>query len=166
VCGGLGCPPKEIVRRYTPPPPPPDPNTRDERNKEHDKGQEPIVPLPTRELLCFCLDAYATGGVRVAKYYGKPYLEPFLDAIEIVDIRPGGLEANVECYLRLLLQLSVLPRLRILLGSITLHLTEGVPDLFLPTNIAVSAVHPSPEVPNNPAIEDELLKVFIHAEVI
>jgi hypothetical protein len=163
LCAGIGCPPKEIVDKLVPPPPPP-------RKRGDDGGQgkekQPIIPLPTRELICFCLDAFVVGGIRVANYNGKPYLEPFLDGFEIVDIQPQGLEDGIECYISLLLRLSVLPGLRVLLAVAPLNLTQGVPDLFLPTNVALSPTPISAAVPNNPAIEDDLLKVFVNAEVI
>ena len=47
-----------------------------------------------------------------------------------------------------------------------LNLTQGATDLFpQPTNVTLSAVPVSGSVPNNPAIEDDQLKVFIKAEV-
>jgi len=155
LCGGMGCPPRDLVDRLTSPPRDP----ASPREKE-------IIPLPAGKLICFCLDAFATGGVRVATYYGKPYLEPFLDGFEIVDITPKGLEDGMECYISLMLRLAVLPGLRILLSHTPLNLTQGVPDLFVPTKVVLTPTPVSAAVPNNPAIEDDLLKVFIKAEVI
>jgi hypothetical protein len=160
LCGGIGCPSKDVVDKVTPPPPGPNKTPNDR------KADEPLVPLPATKLICFCLDAYVTGGVRIATYDGKPYLEPFLDGFEIVDIQPKGLEDGMECYISLVLRLSVLPGLRILLSSAPLNLTQGVPDLFVPTNVLLTPTPLSAAVPNNPAIEDDLLKVFINAEVI
>ena len=105
--------------------------------------------------------------MRIVNYHGRPYLEPFLDGFEIVDIVPTGLENSIECYVVLTLKLSVLPGLRILLKEMPLNLTQGVTDLFpKPTNIVLSSMPVSPALPNNPAIEEDLLKVFIKAEVI
>lgn len=155
LCGGIGCPPRDLVDRLTPPP-------RDPASpKEKD-----LIPFPARKLICFCLDAFVTGGIRIATYYGRPYLEPFLDGFEIVDITPKGLEDGMECYISLVLRLSVLPGLRILLSHAPLNLTQGVPDLFVATNVALTPAPVSAAVPNNPAIEDDLLKVFLNAEVI
>jgi hypothetical protein len=155
LCGGIGCPPRELVDRLTPPP-------RDPASPR-EKGN---IPLPAGRLICFCLEAVVTGGIRIATYFGRPYLEPFLDGFEIVDITPQGLEDGMECYISLMLRLSVLPGLRILLSHAPLNLTQGVPDLFGPTNVVLTPAAVSAAVPNNPAIEGDLLKVFINAEVI
>ncbi|MEZ5662745.1 MAG: hypothetical protein R3E94_04350 [Burkholderiaceae bacterium] len=161
VCGGIGCPDREVIDRLIPPPRVPG---RDTDGKE--PRDEPVVALPVRELHCFCLEAYVTGGLRIATYAGKPYLEPFLDGFEIVDIKPEGLENSLECYIGLLLRLAVLPGLRILLERAPLNLTQGATDLFpQPTNVTLSAMPTSAALPNNPAIEDDQLKAFIKAEV-
>ncbi len=161
VCAGIGCPPRDVIDKYIPPPPQPDVERppRDE--------QVPLIPLPVRQLNCFCLDALVTGGMRIVNYYGKPYLEPFLEGFEIVDIKPEGLEESIECYVILLLKLSVLPGLRILLKDMIFNLTQGSPDLFpTPTNIVISPMPISPALSNNPAIEEDQLKAFIKVEVI
>lgn len=168
LCGGIGCPPKDIVDQFIPPPEDPA-KPAETRPRDPDRPREnvPLIPLPTRELICFCLDAYATGGVRIVTYNGKPYLEPFLDGFEIVDIKPAELENTLECYIGLMLKLVVLPGLRILLKHAPLNLTQGATDLFpQPTNVILSPMPVSAALPNNPAIEGDLLKVFIKAEVI
>ena len=167
LCGGIGCPPKDIVDKYIPPPKDPA-KPVEEKPYDPDRPREdvPLIPLPARKLTCFCLDAYATGGVRIVTYNDKPYLEPFLDGVEIVDIEPDGLENNLECYIGLMLKLVVLPALRILLKHAPLNLTQGATDLFpQPTNVNLSPMPTSSALPNNPAIENDLLKVFIKLEV-
>lgn len=169
VCGGLGCPPADIVNQFIPPPADSKPKgPKDERpNPDRPPPRPDLIPLPTRQLLCFCVEAFAVGGVRIATYNGRPYLEPFVDQIEIVDIKPTELENNLECYIGLVLKLSVLPGLRILLQHAPLNLTQGATDLFpQPTNVVLSPVPASGVVPNNPAVEDDQLKVFIKAGVI
>jgi len=168
LCGGIGCPPKEIIDKFIPPPE--DLSKRPEtgtHGSDRPRDDVPIITLPTRQLICFCLDAYATGGVRIVTYNGKPYLEPFLDGFEIVDIKPVELENGLECYIGLILRLAVLPGLRLLLKHAPLNLTQGATDLFpQPTNVVLSPMPVSAALPNNPAIEEDLLKVFIKAEVI
>lgn len=156
VCIGLGCPPNEIVDKLIPPP-----VTRpNDQRKDRDRQPQPLRPLPFRELQCFCLDAYVTGGVRIRTYGGKPYLEPFLTGFEIVDIKPDGLESALECYIKLVLELSVLPGLRILLEAASFDLIKDK------VKLVISAMPTSAALPNNPAIEDDQLKAFAKVEVI
>jgi hypothetical protein len=169
LCGGIGCPPKEIVDELIPRPSDgksDNPNNPFKPSSDNPKGDDPIIVLPTRKLNCFCLDAYITGGIRIATYNSKPYLEPFLDGFEIVDIKPVELENSLECFLGLMFKLVLIPKLRILLQHAPLNLTQGATDLFpKPTNVSISPTPVSGDVPNNPAIEEDLLKVFIKAEV-
>lgn len=168
LCGGIGCPPKDIIDKFIPPPEDPaKPVETKPRDSDRPEENVPLIPLPTRELICFCLDAYATGGVRIVTYNSKPYLEPFIDGFEIVDIKPAELENSLECYIGLMLKLVVVPGLRVLLKHSPLNLTQEVPDLFpQPTNIILSQMPVSAALPNNPAVEKDLLKVFIKVEVI
>ncbi len=162
VCGGIGCPPKDVVDRLIPPPP----RSRDVKpNDERPPPKAQLTPLPMRQITCFCIDAFATAGVRIATYDGQPWLEPFLDGFEIVDIRPEGLESTLECYISLILRLNVLPGLRVLLKDFALNLTQGAPDLFpQPTGIILKPMPTSPALPNNPSIDANQLKAFIKVE--
>jgi hypothetical protein len=147
VCGGIACPADQVVDALIPPP-----------KKEADPPQNPpppLIPLPLGEVQCFCLDAFATGGVRFKQFSGVFYLEPFLDAIEIVDITPAGLESSLECYIKLVLKLSVLPGLRIALDVMSFKLGDSM------IHVQLSPVATSAAVPNNPAIEEDQVKAFI-----
>ena len=168
LCGGIGCPPRDIVDQFIPPPKDPDKQDKTKPD-DFDRSREnvPLIPLPTRRLICFCMEAYVTGGIRIVTYNGKPYLEPFLDGFEIVDIKPVELENSLECYIGLMLKLVILPGLRILLTHAPLNLTQGATDLFpQPTNVILSPMPISAALPNNPAIEGDLLKVFIKVKVV
>ena len=48
---------------------------------------------------------------------GAKVIEAKLDGLEIVDIQPDCLEANLECYLRMLMHYVLLPRLRIAMSA-------------------------------------------------
>jgi len=175
-CAGLGCPADDLVEQFIPPPP--DPNAKP---RSLTTGSSPsfsralpsglpfgtvpsppeaqeIRPLPFRRLLCFCLDVFVTGGVRISSYWGKPWLEPFLTGVEIVDVQPKNLEDSLECYIKVLLTLVILPKLRILLELMPLDIMQLASVALTPT--------PAPAtVPNNPAIEEDQLKAFINVEV-
>ena len=155
LCAGIGCPPDDLVNKYIPPPDPPGSKDREQRPSEK---QPEIIPLPTRDLHCFCLDVFLVGGVRIRSYYGRPWLEPFADGLEIVDIKPEGLEDSLECYALMLLKLAVLPKLRVLLERAPFELMKNVAVTLKPTPT-------SPKVPNNPAIEQDQLKGFINVEI-
>lgn len=192
ICGGIGCPPNDSVDNYLLSQEDPVIMTRAPEPKvARSRGGVPVTvstgayaagqavtpqgtvrsfsvtPLPTNQLNCFCLDAFAVGGMRVAAHSGQFYLEPFIDGIEIVDLKPDGLENSLECYIGLMLKLAILPGLRILLKDVPLSLMQGGTDLFpQSTNVVLSLIPVSAALPNNPAIEQDQLKAFIKAEVI
>jgi hypothetical protein len=150
VCGGIACPSDQAIEALIPPP-----------KAEADPPQNPpppLIPLPLGDVQCFCLEAFATGGVRFKQFGGIFYLEPFLEGIEIVDIAPAGLESSLECYVKLVLKLSVLPGLRIALDAMSFDIGDAM------VNVLLSPVPTSAAVPNNPAIEEDQLKAFIKLE--
>ncbi len=160
-CAGLGCPPDEVVDQFIPPPPDPGAKPQDpagHTGAAQDPRSEDIRPLPFRRLLCFCLEVFVTGGVRIRQYWGKPWLEPFVDGVEIVDVKPQNLEDSLECYIKLLLKLVILPKLRILLELMPLDIMQLASVTLAPTPVSAN-------VPNNPAIEEDQLKAFINVEV-
>lgn len=173
ICGGLGCPPRDVVRRFQleqehavnretlkgkvidrrqlvrg--------QTKDREQKDREeiivaRPKVPPFPLPTDRLQCFCLDLFIVGHIGLIGPVGNQRLNAQLDGIEIVDLRPEGLENSIECYLSLLVQLSILPRINVALPALVLDLA----------NIGTLTLSASTSVPNNPAIEDDQLKVFI-----
>jgi len=151
VCGGIGCPSKDIVEKI----PPPQPPTHDK--EEATPPGPPIIPDP-RKIECFCLDLYVVGHIEVTGPIGNQKLLGKVDGLEIVDIEPKGLENSIECYLNLLVQLVILPQTSIALEKMVFDIL----------NIATITLIPSPtstSIPNNPAIEENQLKVFIDLEV-
>lgn len=144
VCGGIGCPPASVVDNLPPIRRPP-------KDREE---PPPLRPLPLRGLECFCLDVFVVGHVEVV----GDQLGARIDGLEIVDITPDGLERSLECYLELLIKLALLPELRVAITTIVLEIPNLASLTFMPTPT-------SPAVPNNPAIEDDQLKVFIDVAV-
>ncbi|WP_225772116.1 hypothetical protein [Inquilinus sp. Marseille-Q2685] len=115
--------------------------------------------LPVTHLECFVLDLYATGqlAVRTTPQPGPYPLQQVrleVDGIEIVDITPKGLEGAIECYLRAMLKGYVLPRLVL-----------GLEDLVLRTLGITFTPHLTPALPNNPAAEQDELRVWLDLEV-
>jgi hypothetical protein len=167
ICGGLGCPSKEFTRLVTDIA---DTTTTqrqkarrsdqaDFRERKEDEPKPPPKPIPTDKLDCFCIDLFATAHVEIAGLPGNQRLVGKLDGLEIVDIEPKGLENSIECYLKLLIQIVLLPRLSVALKTLIFELLDG---LF---TITLSPTPVSGAVPHNPAVEENKLKVFINMEV-
>ena len=159
VCAGLGCPPKELIDQLQPALPDPGrpPGTAAGPTKERGQPKPPPVPIPTRKLECFCLDLYAVCHFEVTGPPGDQKLQGKVDGLEIVDIKPDGLENSLECYMNLMVRFVLLPRLSIAIGKFVFD----IPNL---TSIAIEATPTSAAVPYNPAIEEDQLKVFINVE--
>lgn len=153
VCAGLGCPPKDYFDIIQLPP-----TTEPGRTTDRPQPKPPPRPLPTDRLECFCLDLFAVAHVDVTGAPGSQRLLTKVDGLEIVDIEPKGLENGLECYLNLLIQLVILPR-----ASIAIE--KMVFDILNLGTITLKASPTSAAIPNNPAIEDDQLKVFIDLEV-
>jgi hypothetical protein len=99
-------------------------------------------------LLSFCLSFYAK--VRVVQVNGFLVLK--VTGIEIQDIAPLGLENMIECYLKQVLSLSVLPKMKIALSK----LIFDVESYFTVGVTPVSAT-----VPVNPDVASDNLSVLI-----
>ena len=136
---------------------------REEREVREVKGHEPVLaPPPTAipfdKLDCFCLDLYAVCHFEISGSPGNQRLVGKLDGLEIVDIQPEGLENSIECYMKLLIQMVVLPKVSVALDKIVFEILDGAASItILPTPISAA-------VPFNPAVEDNKLKVFINVE--
>lgn len=166
VCGGLACPDAAVVDRYaeliaTRHPPLGLPGSKEhgkDKPREPDDGPKPPPrPLPGRPI-CFCLDVFATAGLRVTGSPGRQVLSIRLGGLEIVDITPAGLEHNLECFLATTLRVGILPRLRIALDTLTFELGKFA-------SLTVEATPVSATVPHNPAIQNDQLEVFISTGV-
>lgn len=114
-----------------------------------DKEANQVV-LPGKKN-CFTFDVFAIGHFTYDK---ESILECRVDSIDIVDIKPDALEDNIICYLKNAANLFFKQNLRIFVESFFLHLPEQLPRCF-----------PARIPPNNPAIEDDQLKVFINMDL-
>ncbi len=118
-----------------------------------------LVVLPTNELDCFCLDLFATGGAKITGVVGNQLILPFVDGIDIVDIKPDAIESMIDCYALLALNQGILPSI----GQLISKFAFSNP---LPTNLGSIIFSAATTVPNNPAIEDDQLKAFINLNSI
>lgn len=113
------------------------------------------ITVPVEKLKCFCLAVVAVCHIETRKVGNQFIFAPKLDQLEIVDLRPQEMEDMIECYVSQVIRLGLLPRIRIALEKI----------VFDQLQIVNITVKPAAGVPNNPAIEDDQLKVFIDMEV-
>jgi hypothetical protein len=145
VCGGLGCPDNKVLEQVPVLPP--------GRNQE---GRDPLPPVHVRgRVECFCLEVYVVGHVEHAFILGQETLLGKVDGVEIVDIKPEELENSIECYIRTAITLTLRQKLAIPLATFLFSFP-----LFGMGTVTLSPT-PNPPVPNNPAIEEDQLKVFI-----
>lgn len=125
---------------------------------EKEKEIPPIV-LPSEQIRCFCLEVFVVGHFEITGPVGHQSVIGKLVGIEIVNIDPEGLENSFECYLSMLIQLVILPRMK-------LSLTDLLFDLGNYASITLSATPVSAAVPHNPAVGDDQLKVFVNVGVV
>jgi hypothetical protein len=147
VCGGLVCPSEKELEQI---PVGSAPLSNSLAAVGHEQKYPPIVVRGRP--ICFCLDVFVVGRFELTP---NGLLLGKVEGLEIVDIKPERLEANLECYLRMSVNVVLREKLAIALDALALSfplLNMGTITLF-PT--------PNPPVPNNPAIEDDRLKVFI-----
>jgi hypothetical protein len=113
------------------------------------------------------LGSVCTAGCRITGPVGNQRIGPFVDGIEIVDLKPEGLENAIECYARLVLNRGLLPPISEFASQMAFGLfvipTTTTPDVTVSGNIQVSA---STTVPNNPAREEDQLKVFVNLDKV
>lgn len=103
---------------------------------------------------------YLIGHFTIETLFGQLRLVGHVDAVDIVDIKPDELEAAINCYLRTTIELLLREKLTFPIVHTFLFDFEF---LKLPT-ITVGPA-PNPPIPNNPAVEDDQLKVFIDITV-
>ncbi|HEX6076375.1 MAG TPA: hypothetical protein VFZ32_14070 [Micromonosporaceae bacterium] len=147
ICGGISCPDRDVLDAI--------PVTRSNpTGRDKPREAPPLVPVPGK-LLCFCLDVFATAHAVRTFINGKERLAGEVDGVEIVDVKPDGLEANMECYIRTAVILFLRQKLAIPLQTLFINFP-----LFGLGTVSLSPT-PKPPVPHNPAIEKDQLKAFI-----
>jgi hypothetical protein len=105
--------------------------------------------LPVESLTCFIVQIFAVGHLTVDAASQQITMQ--VDGLEILDVAPPGFEEAIECYLIAMLKGAILPGLVLALQTIpinTLGLTAVTPTL-------------TPGLPNNPAVEQNELRVWL-----
>jgi hypothetical protein len=103
------------------------PRGKDDREKNQAKGHDQRKPHPIAELTCFKLQVFAIGHIEhVVASNGEDAIMLKVDAVEIVDIKPEGLESFLECLMFMILQ-AVLSEVRLPLRALRAGAFQLVP---------------------------------------
>jgi hypothetical protein len=128
-----------------------------------------VQPVPSANVICTCLQLFGVGHFQGGTIGSDPqqWLKVRLDGLEVVDLVPSSLEDIVECYLRLVLRLGVLPRLIVPMESLVLDITRMLQDngTAIGQHVTLVPAAVPADVPDNPAVEDDQLKVFFNLKV-
>ena len=145
VCGGLVCPDDKELEQI-----PVGPPAQTAAGAPAPENRPPIVLRGKPD--CFCLDVFVVGHF---EHTPTGYLLGKVEDVEVVDVTPDPLESSIECYLKTAVNVALRQKLALSIEALTLSFP-----LF---NLATITLFPTPNppVPNNPAIEEDQLKVFI-----
>ena len=171
VCGGIGCPTKDFLDTYTLP----EPNKSGTAQQiipgilggglglpgGGGKQQPTVVPFDT--LTCFCIDLFLLGHFKPAGGTIELLLQPDVDGVELVDIAPTGLENILECMMVLIIKIVVLPKLA---KAIKEALVSPLKDLKDQASLTLIPTPTPASVPNNPAVEDDQVKIFVNLKEV
>ena len=117
--------------------------------------------IPTKNLNCFSLEFFATTSIKLGPSQVKLKLEDF----EIKDLTPTGMENMIECYVMLVAK-AMLPQIEQTLLTEMIK-TRKLPDPPDPSGPEINIkISPSGQVPNNPASEDDQLKLFLNIDYL
>lgn len=170
VCAGLSCPGTELLIRLAPDELPFNPkidtgtNVISQQNppkeqRKDDRGKPLVISTPTqnfpfdpKNVLCFCIDLFAVLHVEREGSPTDPIISLKLDNLELVDIKPEGLENSAECYMKTVLIMGILPKVRLALNALVFSI-ENVLTIG-PTPISAA-------VPFNPSIQKDQIEVFV-----
>ena len=181
ACFGFSCPPKDVIDQILPAIEVlATAEDKDDRNRLAVSGaaspfgtappaNRDVIVLPTREITCFCLELFGMAHLEWGTIGNDPqqWLKIRLDGLEIVDLQPTPMENIIECYATTVLRLGILPGLSVKMEKLIFDITAALEenDIEVGQQITLKPTPISAAVPNNPAIEEDQLKVFINLVV-
>ena len=122
----------------------------------------PVVIQPTNKLECFCIELFGVGYGKFTGQAGNQQVLIKVDGLELVNIEPEGLENIIECYMFMLLDRVYLPQISDAVSKVAFSIDKILPSV--PDSLDKIRISASSTVPNNPAIEEGQLKLFINLE--
>jgi hypothetical protein len=175
-CFGLDCPPEDVILEILPyieilatAEQPSLSSSLTTHVPTRPVERDEVIVLPTRELLCLCLEIFAVAHFEWGTIgdSADQWLKVRLDGLEIVDLQPTPMENMIECYVQTVLRLGILPRVSVKIEKLVLDIDEMLLEEGFEVEQQVR-LEPAPvpaAVPNNPAVEEDQLKVFINLVV-
>lgn len=107
--------------------------------------------LPVSRMHCFTLDMTLTGHFVLAGTAPDQKVTGKVDGFELIDIKPDGLESNIELMVKLLLEAVVLPKASLATKTLVLEIASMPGIQFLPAQRAQPPL----------AVEGDRLKLFL-----
>ncbi|MGX7667175.1 hypothetical protein [Flavobacterium pedocola] len=161
VCGGIACPDPKDLDQFIVYPEPYRPDLSIKGNNDTHPREFSVdvvtpkrgLPFNPKNIHCFKIGLFAVLNLSRSSYLGEPVLEIKLQNLELVDIKPDGLENSMECFLKTTLRLGILPQIRISLNALVLKLGDFI-------SIEPAAITAS--LPNNPSVANDSLSVFLN----
>lgn len=150
-CVGLGCPSDEILNLFL---------LRNRKIRIPPAIQNREITLPVSTMNCFCLDIFLINSAKITGLVGNQNIEMKLKDMEISDIKPKGIENIIECYMKLVANLVLLPQIGNMISNIAFNLIE------LPENSGSIKISGSTAVENNPAIDEDQIKMYVNLDNI
>ena len=102
---------------------------------------------------CFCLDVYADVGIQRKASAAGDTLQFVVHEIEIVDLKPEGLENSLECLIETVLKVALLPRMRLLVTNLVFQIGAF--------SFTVGLTPTSGTLPFNPDIANDRLTLSV-----
>ncbi len=162
ACAGIACPDQKILDQFIIYPEPYRPTIVIGKKRKEQQPASTEIKTPQRgfpfnreNVLCFSLELYVVLKFEMEMWNGEPVLGLKLQNLEIVDIKPEGLENSIECYMRSTLRLGILPQLRVAFNSIALTIGDFIS--IVPTPISAN-------VPFNPSVDNDTISVFLNLQ--
>jgi hypothetical protein len=123
-----------------------------------------LICPPQRErknIDCFCLDLFASGGCRITTTPGgQQAISMNVSDIEIPELAPAGMEEALKCYALYTLNQGIIPGIAKTISQLAFS------SIALPNNMGSLTLSASTSVPNNPAIQDNQIETFVNLDNI
>ena len=120
-----------------------------------------ICPPGGQNLNCMCLDLFVTGGCSITTSPGgQQSISMNIADLAIPELQPAGMEEALTCYALYTLNQGIIPALSQTISQLVFS------TITIPQNLGNLTLSASTTVPNNPAIQDDQLELFVDLDSI